>query len=40
MMFYDLCTQTGGNFDKYAEIDDGTWPVIIDEFAEYYESNK
>lgn len=29
-MFFLLCKATKGNFDKFAEIDDGTWPIIID----------
>ena len=29
-LFYDLVTQTNGDFDKFE--DDGCWPVLIDEF--------
>jgi hypothetical protein len=39
-MLYSLNKQCGGNFEKYAEVDDGTWPVIFDEFAEFFEKNK
>lgn len=39
-MFYDLCKATKGNFDNFADIDDGTWPLIVDEFNEYYANAK
>lgn len=31
-MFYDINKKTGGDFDNFPDIDDGTWPTIIDEF--------
>ena len=39
-MFLELNKQTKGDIEKFPEIDDGTWPVIFDEFMEFYEQNK
>jgi len=30
----ELIQQCQGDFSKF--VDDGTWPVMIDQFAEYY----
>ena len=35
IQFYELCKQTGGDFTKYPDVDDGTWPELIDDFNEY-----
>ena len=32
VQFYELCKQTGGDFAKFKEIDDGTWPELMDDF--------
>lgn len=32
-LFYDLVESTGGDFKRFE--DDGAWPVLIDQFAEY-----
>lgn len=39
-MFYSLCKATKGNFDNFDNIDDGTWPVIVDQFNEFYQNAK
>ena len=33
-MLYELIEQTGGDFANY--VDDGAWPVLIDQFNEFY----
>lgn len=33
-MLLELIQQCQGDFSKF--VDDGTWPVMIDQFAEYY----
>lgn len=33
-LFYDLTMQTKGNFDNFE--DDGAWPILVDQFCEYY----
>ena len=35
MMFYSLNKAVKGDFNKFGEIDDGTWPIIFDQFNEY-----
>ena len=37
-MLYVLNEKTNGNFDRFPEIDDGSYPPLIDEFNEYYTS--
>jgi hypothetical protein len=37
-MFYQLVEQTGGDFSKY--VDDGCWPILFDDFVEFYGKNK
>ena len=39
-MFYNVCKSTKGNFDNFGDIDDGTWPLIVDEFNEFYLKSK
>ena len=34
-MFYELVKQTNGDFSVFAQVDDGTWPGIIDDFADF-----
>mmetsp|Transcript_45654 Transcript_45654/g.33382 ORF Transcript_45654/g.33382 Transcript_45654/m.33382 type:complete len:108 (+) Transcript_45654:455-778(+) len=33
-MLYELIEQTNGDFRNY--VDDGAWPVLIDQFQEFY----
>ena len=33
-MVYDFNQETGGDVAKY--VDDGSWPVTIDSFVEFY----
>jgi len=35
IQFYELCKQTNGDFSKFSDVDDGTWPEIIDDFNEH-----
>ena len=37
-MLLELIESTGGDFSKYE--DDGAWPVLIDEFQEFYSKSK
>jgi hypothetical protein len=37
-MLYTLVAETGGDFEKY--VDDGCWPSLFDDFAEFYSKNK
>ena len=37
-MFFELIEQTKGDFANY--VDDGAWPVIIDQFYEFYQSKQ
>ena len=34
-MLYELIEQTNGDFNNY--VDDGAWPVLIDQFNEFYQ---
>jgi hypothetical protein len=33
-MLYDFLEETHGNIESY--VDDGSWPVTIDSFVEFY----
>lgn len=35
-MFYDFYMITKGGIESF--VDDGTWPVLIDQFMEFYQS--
>ena len=35
IQFFELCRQTNGDFSKFSDVDDGTWPEIIDDFNEH-----
>lgn len=37
-MLLELIEQTHGDFNNY--VDDGAWPVLIDQFYEYFQNNK
>lgn len=34
-MFYEMVSDTKGIFENYK--DEGCWPLLFDEFVEYYE---
>lgn len=36
VMFYEFILETGGKLENH--IDDGSWPVVLDEFVESYNS--
>lgn len=36
-MLYELVEQTKGDFGNY--VDDGAWPVLIDQFNEFYQKS-
>ena len=36
-MFYEMVAETKGSFKNYK--DEGCWPLIFDEFVEYYAKN-
>lgn len=33
--FWDITKKTNGNWSKWAEVDDGCWPTMFDEFDAY-----
>ena len=35
VMFLHLIQQTGNDFNKFHEVDDGSWPTIFDDFSEF-----
>ena len=36
-MFYEMVIETQGNFKNYK--DEGCWPLLFDEFVEFYEKH-